>query len=316
MTQGKRNSVVQYAAVAGLLSLLTIAGCGKKHRAARTPAAPQPATAESAPPPSKSSSSAGIPSPRRSAAPPAPLPSGYTEEGVASWYGIPFNGRAAADGEIYDMETLVAAHRLMPFNTWLKVTNLSNNKSVNVRVIDRGPFVDGRIIDLSKAAARAIDLIGPGTAHVRLEVIAAPADIPANDFYAVQVGAFSIYENAERARQQYAERFGTAQLAVKQGKIQMWRVLVGKESSVQDAQQLAATLALQNKDVFVVRLDETVIHPQPAPAQPPVAAPAGDTPPPAGASTDTPPASAPRGDAPPASNPPSGISPPVQPPPF
>lgn len=157
------------------------------------------------------------------------------------------------------METLVAAHRLMPFNTWLKVTNLANNKSVTVRVIDRGPFVDGRIIDLSKAAARAIDLIGPGTARVRLEVIAAPADIPANDFYAVQVGAFSVYENAERARGDYEQRFGVAQLAMRQGKVQMWRVLVGKESSIQAAQQLAARLAAENKQVFVVRLDETVL---------------------------------------------------------
>ncbi len=189
------------------------------------------------------------------------MPVGYTEEGIASWYGIPFNGRAAADGEIYDMETLVAAHRLMPFNTWLKVTNLSNNKSVNVRVIDRGPFVDGRIIDLSKAAARSIDLLGPGTGLVRLEVIGAPHDVPANDFYAVQVAAFSIFANAERARALYAQRFGIAQLAPRQGKIPMWRVLVGKESSVAAAQQLAATLSAENKEVFVVRLDETVLNP-------------------------------------------------------
>jgi len=206
------------------------------------------------------------------------VPTGYTEEGVASWYGIPFHGRAAADGEIYDMETMVAAHRLMPFNTWLKVTNLSNQKSVNVRVIDRGPFVDGRIIDLSKAAARQIDLIGPGTGRVRLEVISAPADIPANDFYAVQVGAFSMYANAERAREQYAQRYGTAQLAMKQGKIRMWRVLVGKETSIQSAQQLANTLAAENRDVFVVRLDETVLNAhepaEPAPAPLPAAAPA------------------------------------------
>ena len=179
------------------------------------------------------------------------------------------------------METLVAAHRVMPFNTWLKVTNLSNNKSVNVRVIDRGPFVEGRIIDLSKAAARQIDLLGPGIGRVRLEVIAAPADIPANDFYAVQVGAFSVYANAERARVQYAQRFGTAQLATRQGKNQMWRVLVGKESNIQNAQQLANRLAVENKDVFVVRLDETVIDPgavQSTPAEDSSAAPAATTP--------------------------------------
>ena len=183
---------------------------------------------------------------------------GYTEQGIASWYGIPYHGRPAADGEIYDMETLVAAHRVMPFNTWLRVTNLMNNKSVNVRVIDRGPFVAGRILDLSKAAAREIDLLGPGIGQVRLEVIAAPADIPSNDFYAVQAGAFAVYGNAERVRDRYVERFGTAQIAVKQGATPVWRVLVGKEPSIDAAQQLANQLRTENKDVFVVRLDQTV----------------------------------------------------------
>jgi rare lipoprotein A len=157
------------------------------------------------------------------------------------------------------METLVAAHRLIPFNTWLMVTNLSNGKSVNVRVIDRGPFVEGRILDLSKAAARQIDLLGPGIGRVRLQVVAAPVDIPANDFYAVQVGAFSVYANAERARSDYAAHFGVAQLALKQGNVPVWRVLVGKEPSVAAAQELAQTLSAQNKTVFVVRLDETVL---------------------------------------------------------
>lgn len=298
----KRNAIARGATVAAAVWLLAIAGCGKKHRAARTPAAPQPSTSASAPPPPASApSTTSIPA-RRAARPALPLATGYTEEGVASWYGIPFNGRAAADGEIYDMETLVAAHRLMPFNTWLKVTNLSNNKNVNVRVIDRGPFVDGRIIDLSKAAAREINLIGPGTGRVRLEVIAAPVDIPANDFYAVQVGAFSVYANAERARMLYAQRFGTAQLAVKQAKMQMWRVLVGKESSIQTAQQLAARLAIEHKDVFVVRLDETVIN-RDASSIPAAATPAA--PPPASVpASDTPPSSTPASDTPPAAPPP------------
>jgi rare lipoprotein A len=156
------------------------------------------------------------------------------------------------------MEKLVAAHRLMPFNTWLKVTNLANNKSVNVRVIDRGPFVNGRVIDLSKAAAREIDLLGPGVGPVRLEVIAAPRDISSNDFYGVQVGAFSVYANAERLREQYAERFGAAQLVVKEGATPLWRVLVGKADSVDGAQGLANQIRAEGKEVFVVRLDTTL----------------------------------------------------------
>ncbi len=238
------------AAMAALLACcILFSACGKKHqRAARVPPPPQPVRP-----------AARIP--RRNAA----LPVGYSETGIASWYGVPFQGRAAADGEIYDMEKLVAAHRLMPFNTWLKVTNVSNNKSVNVRVIDRGPFVYGRIIDLSKAAAREIGLLGPGIGTVRLEVISAPADIPANDFYAVQVGAFSLEANAERLRQHYAERFGNAQLRIKNAPKPVWRVLVGKEPSLEAAQQLAIVLGAEDKNVFVVRLDSTTVNPQPRP---------------------------------------------------
>jgi len=244
-----RRTAVQLVSIriaatsAVLLCGIFLSGCGRKHQhTARLPQAPQPAGETS----------------RKSKSPSA-VPVGYTEAGIASWYGVPYHGRAAADGEIYDMETLVAAHRLLPFNTWLKVTNTANNQSVNVRIIDRGPFVDGRIIDLSKAAARAIGLLGPGIGQVRLEVISAPADIPANDFYAVQVGAFSVQGNAEHLRAHYAERFGNAQLAVRQGPTPVWRVLVGKEPSIAAAQQLAIVLGAEDKNVFVVRLDSGAV---------------------------------------------------------
>src|SRR5512133_3322900 len=93
---------------------------------------------------------------------------GSTETGVASWYGHPYHGRRAANGEIYDMEKLTAAHRTYPFDTWVRVKNLSNDRTVDVRIQDRGPFVRGRIIDLSHAAAREIELIGPGITKVKL----------------------------------------------------------------------------------------------------------------------------------------------------
>ncbi len=242
------------------LCLFLLPACGRKHKSVRLPSPPQPA---------RTTSKAVNGSPRRSIS----VAIGYTEQGTASWYGVPYHGRPAADGEIYDMETLVAAHRVMPFNTWLRVTNLQNNKTVDVRVIDRGPFVDGRIIDLSKAAARQIELLGPGVGPVRLEVIAAPADIPANDFYTVQVGAFAIYANAERVRTEYAHRFGSAQIAMKQGVTPLYRVLAGKEHSIAEAQQLADQLRAEGKVGFVVRLDETVpgaplsaLPPQPPPS--------------------------------------------------
>jgi peptidoglycan lytic transglycosylase len=247
-----RISPSKAAALFAILSLLFASACRKHHkRIAQVPSAPRPAPL------------------------PAPLavPLGYSEEGLASWYGIPYHGRHAADGEIYDMETLVAAHRVLPFNTWLVVTNLANDKAVKVRIIDRGPFVSGRIIDLSKAAARQIGLLGPGVGRVRLQVIAAPLNIPSDDFYGVQVGAFSVYENAEHARLLYAQRYVDTQLALKQGSVNMWRVLVGREPSVEAAQRLANTLSVENKTVFVVRLDETVPAPVASPAAPDVAEP-------------------------------------------
>jgi len=90
------------------------------------------------------------------------------EEGIASWYGPNFHGKLTANGEKYDMDNLTAAHRTLPFNTIVKVKNLDNGKSVNVRINDRGPFAKNRIIDLSRQAAQKIDMLGPGTAHVRL----------------------------------------------------------------------------------------------------------------------------------------------------
>lgn len=93
------------------------------------------------------------------------------EEGVASYYADEFNGRTTSNGETYDMNALTAAHQTLPFNTKVRVTNLASGKSVVVRINDRGPFKDNRIIDLSLAAAKAIELIGSGTANVRLEVV-------------------------------------------------------------------------------------------------------------------------------------------------
>jgi rare lipoprotein A len=100
-----------------------------------------------------------------------PAPVGETETGIASWYGVPYNGRRSANGEVYDMEKFTAAHRTLPFDTWVEVTNLENKKRIDVRITDRGPFVKGRIIDLSLAAAREIDMVAAGTVRVKIKVI-------------------------------------------------------------------------------------------------------------------------------------------------
>ena len=189
-------------------------------------------------------------------APPAPS-LGHSETGVASWYGHPYHGRPAANGEIYDMETLVAAHRTLPFETWVRVVNLNNQKSVEVRIVDRGPFVSGRIIDLSHAAAKAIDLIGPGIGPVRLEVIRSPRNAAAA-LFAVQVGAFRVRANAENLRAEMAARYGTARIVSRPGSPDVWRVLVGAETSEEAAAGLARRIREESGEKytgFVVRID-------------------------------------------------------------
>lgn len=229
----------------GLL-VVALSGCARRHRK-RAVAPPPPAAPATAAP------SSGHPSPRR--APPAPAAVGYTETGLASWYGHPFHGRKAANGETYDMETLVAAHRTLPFNTWVRVVNLTNTKTVEVRIIDRGPFVDGRIIDLSHRAAGAIDLIGPGVGPVRMVVVRAPQVVTPG--FAVQVGAFRNRDNAERFRAQMAARYGSARLISRPKDAGLWRVLVGMEPTEAGATALADRMRSETgeKNAFVVRLD-------------------------------------------------------------
>jgi rare lipoprotein A len=197
---------------------------------------------------------------------------GSTETGLASWYGHPYHGRRAANGEIYDMEKMTAAHRTLPFGTWVRVKNLENNQTVDVRIIDRGPFVGGRVLDLSHAAAVSIAMIGPGTAKVKITVIAKPsvvetAPVPAippaatvaAELFAVQVGAFADRNNAERVRSSMEGRYGSAKIVMRDGQPVRWRVLVGREATPEDAEALAVRIRgdgeAQAGAAFVVRLD-------------------------------------------------------------
>jgi len=235
-------------ALALLVTVLFLSGCAHKKYTRQIPSPP-------------ASPAAGAPASRPTAPPtpaaaaPVPAP-GYRETGVASWYGHPYHGRPAADGEIYDMEQMVAAHRTLPFDTWVRVYDLDNNKDVEVRIIDRGPFIDGRIIDLSHAAAQAIALIGPGIANVRLEVIHTPDNVPPAVF-AVQIGAFRDPQSAERVRAQMAARYGTARLVERAEKPGVWRVMVGAEPTPDAARALSSRIRKESgeRNAFVVRLD-------------------------------------------------------------
>ncbi|HEV2388693.1 MAG TPA: septal ring lytic transglycosylase RlpA family protein [Candidatus Acidoferrales bacterium] len=189
--------------------------------------------------------------------PPSPAPGGWEREGLASWYGVPYHGRKAADGEIYNMYQLVAAHRTLPFNSEIRVTDLQNGRQVVVRIIDRGPFVENRIIDLSFAAARALDMVGPGVAPVRLELVSGPN--PAAGEFTVQVGAFAIRANAERLRQRLEPRWGPVFIQEYDSPDGLlYRVRVGRVAGETAGNQLAHQLREQEQfpATYVVRLDQ------------------------------------------------------------
>jgi rare lipoprotein A len=130
------------------------------------------------------------------------FPAFAVEEGYASWYGGQFDGRTTSNGEIFDSGKNTAAHRTLPFGAIVKVENLDNGRSTVVRINDRGPFVEGRIIDLSRAAAEDLGMIARGVSRVRLEVLDFTKDM---DRYAIQVGAFGFLWNAESARKRLEE---------------------------------------------------------------------------------------------------------------
>jgi rare lipoprotein A len=178
------------------------------------------------------------------------------EEGVASWYGYPFQGRRTSNGEIYDMNEMTAAHRTLPFNAVVRVTNLTNGKQTEVRINDRGPFVGNRIIDLSHSAAQAIEMIGPGTAQVRLEVISGPN--PAVGYFGVQVGAFLVQENAARLKAQLESRYPPVSVVPFESPNGIfYRVRVGRLPSEDAARKLAEQLHESDQfTTFVVRLDD------------------------------------------------------------
>lgn len=151
-----------------------------------------------------------------------PSASGYREEGLASWYGQKFHGHTTSNGETFDMYKISAAHKTLPLPTWVRVTNLDNGASIDVRVNDRGPFHEGRIIDMSYAGAVKLGFVDNGTARVRVEVIEGKALDTAS--YYVQVGAFSQRSSAV-ALQQRLQSENSDSVAVHQD--EFYRVRIG-----------------------------------------------------------------------------------------
>lgn len=197
---------------------------------------------------------------------------GYVEEGDASYYAGSFHGRRTASGEKYDKNALTAAHRTLPFGTYVRVTELSSGRAVVVRINDRGPFKAGRVIDLSERAARELGFLAKGVAAVRLEVTQVPESPPAPatqaqffdvqgrpvqpKAYGVQIGAFAELQNArtlaQNAKKEIKETTFLWRASV-QGKV-LHRVVVGSFSDRKGAERLRDRLKREGWHAFVVHL--------------------------------------------------------------
>jgi rare lipoprotein A len=174
------------------------------------------------------------------------------QTGVASWYGEDFHGRPTSSGEIYNMNELTAAHPTLPFGTMIEITNLLNGRTVTVRINDRGPFVGGRVIDLSYAAARLLDMVGPGTIPVRLEIVkeASPAVAGRNLF--VQVGAFILQANAETLAANLRPNFPGVMVSLFQTETQTYYRVRISASSPDEARTLAGRLSRLGYNVILI----------------------------------------------------------------
>nr|WP_321401283.1 septal ring lytic transglycosylase RlpA family protein [uncultured Desulfobacter sp.] len=175
---------------------------------------------------------------------------GYEEKGRASWYGRKFHGRKTSNGETYNMYAMTAAHKTLPMNTWVRVENLENGQETKVRINDRGPFVAGRIIDLSFTAAQQIGIVGPGTARVKVTALGkatayskedhTPVDFTPVDYwkgnFTVQVGAFKVRSNADRYRIKLSQNYLNAHIVpYTDDRGQFYRVRIGKFTNLNDA---------------------------------------------------------------------------------
>ncbi len=184
---------------------------------------------------------------------------GFSQRGLASWYGRDFHGRRTANGEIYNMYAMTAAHKTLPLGTWVRVYNLRNKRQVVVRINDRGPFVRNRIIDLSYKAAKKLGIVGPGTAPVKIVALgvasgargSAAASVPVRytpinywkGNFTVQVGAFMELKNAERFKKKLSKRYSNAHItSFTDFRGRFFRVRVGKFSNLKNARNFTLKL--------------------------------------------------------------------------
>jgi rare lipoprotein A len=191
----------------------------------------------------------------------------FKEKGIASWYGKAFHGKETSSGEIYDMYAMTAAHKTLPLGIFVRVTNLNTHKNVEVRINDRGPFVRGRIIDLSYIAAKKLDIVGPGTAPVEVEALGAPlaSGRPGQggkyakvDYFSgkftIQIGAFSDRNNAVKLKTKLENEWAKAHIQPHDtGRKVYYRVRVGNYFKLDHAERFEQKLVKDGyTEAFIV----------------------------------------------------------------
>jgi len=238
------------------MAVLLAAGCAHKKQVAYTPPpAPAPVESESAP--------------LQPAAPgPAVAPTLnadeefvdthqpiYTETGVASWYGPPYHNRIGANGEVYNENQLSAANRTLPMGSLIRVVNLKTGQSAVMRITDRGPFVAGRILDLSVAAAKAVGLWRAGVGEVRIDVFSTPKPMDTGGRWCVQIGAFSHVGEAKHLEAKLDREYPSANVIEFQGPTGYWVRIRPENDDRAIATEIARTLKPSEGEAWLVRLD-------------------------------------------------------------
>jgi len=272
-----RRSAAVFAALSALALLLS--GCGGGHKQVAVNVPPPPPV--QAPPSESKPQPLPPPAPKKPETRPVEPPSTLTveeeekaqeakeaasvpadakpifeETGLASWYGPPFHNRQSSNGEIYNMHAFTAAHRTLPLGTMVRVINVKTGNSAIVRITDRGPFIRGRILDLSYAAAKKVDVWRAGVAAVHIEVLKTPTALDSGGRWAVQIGGFGEQEPASEVANRLTKRYHTAKVLCFNSPAGDWWVRVRvKDDDRKRAEEIAHDTETPEGSIFLVRLD-------------------------------------------------------------
>jgi rare lipoprotein A len=238
--------------LSALVGLALLAGCHHKQQVAYAP-----------PPPPEYRSHASHATTAHEYAEPVPIPSRVdgkplsVQVGLSSWYGPPYNNRRGANGEIFDQNAMTAAHNTLPMGSIIRVTNLATGQSAIVKITDRGPFVHGRILDLSLAAAKATGVYRAGVAKVKIEVFSEPSTTSAGGKWCVQIGAFSNQGNAAKLKDDLSHRYSYARVIEFQGPTGHWVRVNTPQGDKTRAVQIADSIRPKESgaEAYLVRLD-------------------------------------------------------------